>query len=110
MIAAGVFASVKFSQRGVVTVQTGHAVKQDLASVVTASGEVKPRNYINIGANAQGQLTAILVKEGDRVKKGQLLARTENIQPEADVAAQRATLASSEADAAASEAAEKASE
>jgi HlyD family secretion protein len=110
VITVGVFASVKYSQRGVVTVQTGHAVKQDLASVVTASGEVKPRNYINIGANAQGQLTAILVKEGDRVKKGQLLARTENIQPEADVAAQRATLASSEADAAASEAAEKASE
>jgi HlyD family secretion protein len=110
MIAAGVFASVKYSQRGVVTVQTGHAVKQDLASIVTASGEIKPRNYINIGANAQGSLVDILVKEGDHVKKGQLLARIENVQPEADVAAQRATVASAEADAAASEAAQKASE
>jgi HlyD family secretion protein len=110
MIAAGVFASVKYSQRGIVTVQTGHAVKQDLASIVTASGEIKPKNYINIGANAQGDLTSILVKEGDHVKKGQLLARIENVQPEADVVAQRATLASAEADAAASEAAGKASE
>jgi HlyD family secretion protein len=110
MIAAGVFASVKYSQRGVVTVQTGQAVKQDLASIVTASGEIKPRTYINIGANAQGELTQILVKEGDRVKKGQLLARVENVQPSADVAAQRATLASTEADAAASEAAQKAAE
>jgi HlyD family secretion protein len=110
MIAVGVFASVKYSQRGIVTVQTGRAVKQDLASIVTASGEIKPRNYINIGANAQGDLTEILVKEGDHVKKGQLLARIENVQPEADVAAQKATLASAEADAAASEAAEKASE
>ncbi len=110
VIAAGVFAGVKYSQRGIVTVQTGHAVKQDLASIVTASGEIKPKNYINIGANAQGDLTQILVKEGDHVKKGQLLARIENVQPEADVVAQKATLASAEADAAASEAAEKASE
>jgi HlyD family secretion protein len=110
MIAAGVFASVKYSQRGIVTVQTGHAVKQDLASIVTASGEIKPKNYINIGANAQGDLSEILVKEGDHVRKGQLLARIENVQPQADVAAQRATLASAEADAAASEAAQKASE
>ena len=109
-IAAGVFASVKYSQRGIVTVQTGRAVKQDLASVVTASGEIKPRNYISIGANAQGELKAILVKEGDHVKKGQLLARIEAIQPEADVASQRAALSSSEADAAASEAGEKAAQ
>jgi HlyD family secretion protein len=110
MVAAGVFAGVKYSQRGIVTVQTGRVVKQDLASIVTASGEIKPRNYINIGANAQGDLTQILVKEGDHVKKGQLLARVENVQPEADVTAQKATLSSAEADAAASEAAEKASE
>lgn len=110
VIGVGTTASVKYSQRGIITVQTGHAVKQDLVSLVIASGEVKPRNYINIGANAQGELKAILVKEGDHVKKGQLLARIENIQPEADVASQRAALSSSEADAAASEAGEKASE
>jgi HlyD family secretion protein len=110
VIGAGVFAGVKYSQRGIVTVQTGHSAKQDLASIVTASGEIKPRNYINIGANAQGQLTQIVVKEGDHVRKGQLLARIENVQPEADVTAQKATLASAEADAAASEAAQKASE
>ena len=108
VIAAGVLASVKYSQRGIVTVQTGHAIKQDLASIVTASGEIKPKNYINIGANAQGELTSILVKEGDRVKKGQMLARIEDVQPEADVVAQRAALASAEADANASEAGEKA--
>jgi HlyD family secretion protein len=50
------------------------------------------------------------VKEGDRVRKGQLLARIENVQPEADVDAQRATLASAEADSNASEAQLKASD
>ena len=66
---------MKYSQRGVVTVQTGKVLREDLASVVTSSGEIKPRNYISIGAEYQGQLTDILLKEGDRVKKGQLLAR-----------------------------------
>ena len=110
LIAGGVFASVQYQKRGVVTVQTGRVVTEDLASVVTASGEVKPKNYINIGANQQGELTNILVKEGDHVRKGQLLAEVENTQSAADVEAQKAALSSAEADSAASEAAVKASD
>ncbi len=90
--------------------QTGSVVRQDLTSLVTASGEIKPKNYINIGANAQGEIRELLVKEGDRVRKGQLLARIENVQPEADVEAQKATLNSAEADSNASEAAVKAAD
>jgi HlyD family secretion protein len=101
---AGIYASVVYSNKGVVSVQTGRVARQDLTSLVTASGEIKPRNYINIGANAMGQLTEILVKEGDRVRKGQLLAKIEDVQPAADVQAQQAALSSSEADSAASEA------
>ncbi len=110
VLAIGVYASTVLSKKGLVTVQTGNVVRQDLTSLVTASGEVKPKNYINIGANAQGELKEILVKEGDRVRKGQLLARIENVQPEADVDAQRATLNSAEADSAASEAGLKAAD
>lgn len=97
-------AGVHYSRRGIVTVQTGKVVRQDLTSLVTASGEIKPLKYINIGANATGELTAIPVKEGDRVRKGQLLAKIENTQPEADVNAQQASLSSVEADAGAAEA------
>ncbi len=104
LISAGVLASVKYNQRGIVTVQTGKVIREDLASIVTASGEIKPRNYYSIGAEYQGQLTDILVKEGDHVKKGQLLARIDETQSEADVSAQKAALSSAEADAAASEA------
>lgn len=109
-IAGGVFASVKYSQRGIVTVQTGKVIREDLASVVTASGEIKPRTYINIGAEYQGQITEILVKEGARVQKGQLLARIDEAQSAADVAAQKAAVTAAEADAAASEASLKAGE
>jgi HlyD family secretion protein len=94
----GVYASTVYSKRGIVTVQTGQVVRGDLVSQVTASGEIKPKNYINIGANAMGQITQILVKEGDRVRKGQLLAKLEDVQPAADVAMQKATISSAEAD------------
>ena len=104
---AGVYASTVYSKRGIVTVQTGRVVRQDLVAQVTASGEIKPKNYINIGANAMGDLTEILVKEGDHVRKGQLLAKIEDVQPAADVNAQKATLASAEADSSSAEAAVK---
>ena len=104
VVGGGVFAGASYSKRAIVEVQTGRAVRQDLASIVTASGEIKPKNYINIGANAMGVITELLVKEGDHVRKGQVLARLERVQPEADVNVQRASLASAEADSAAAEA------
>ena len=110
LVTGGIFASIKMNQRGIVTVQTGRVVRGDLTAVVTASGEVKPKNYINLGANAQGPLTAIYVKEGDHVRKGQVVAQIENTQPTADVAAQKAAINSALADSAASEAAAKAAD
>jgi HlyD family secretion protein len=108
--AVGVYASTVYSKRGVVTVQTGQVTRGDLAAIVTSSGEIKPKNYINIGANAMGNITEILVKEGDHVRKGQLLARVENTQPAADVAAYEANVSSAEADTTASEAGLKAAD
>ena len=88
-----------------VTVQTGKAQRQDLASIVSASGEIKPKTYVNIGANAFGKITRLYVKEGDRVKKGQLLAQLENVQSSADVDATKASLEAARTDAVAAEAA-----
>jgi len=103
LVAAGVVGGRRWSQRNLVTVQTGATERADLTAVVTASGEIKPRNYINIGANAQGRITDLLVKEGDRVRKNQVVARVEHIQAQADVAAQKAAVDSALADSAAAE-------
>src|SRR5215470_20310563 len=92
------------ANKGVVTVQTGRTQRENLSSVVTASGEIKPKTYVNIGANAFGKITHLYVKEGDRVKKGQLLAQLENVQSAADVAATQASLEASRTDAVAAEA------
>ena len=109
-IAGGIYGSIQYSQKSIITVQTGRSARQDLTALVTASGEIKPRTYINIGSNAQvpSRITAIKVLEGQSVRKGQVLAQLESIQPEADVAAQKATVSVSEADSASAEAALKA--
>src|SRR5438128_3671620 len=92
------------SHKNLVTVQTGVAQRQNLSSVVSASGEIKPKTYVNIGANAFGKIVKLYVKEGDRVKKGQLLAQLENVQSGADVAAARASREAARTDAVAADA------
>ena len=93
------------SRKNLVTVQTGKVHKQNLASVVSASGEIKPKTYVNIGANAFGKIIKLHVKEGDRVTKGQLLAQLENVQSSADVNATRASVQAAQTDAVAADAA-----
>ncbi len=97
--------TVQQSRRGLVAVQTGKVAREDLASVVTASGEIKPKLYVNIGAIVQAKITHLYVKEGDRVKQGELLVSLDNIQYAADVAAGSAMLNASRMDADAAKAA-----
>jgi HlyD family secretion protein len=99
--------TVHQSSKNVATVQTGKALREDLATVVSASGEIKPKTYVNVGANAFGKITHLYVKEGDHVKRGQLLAQIENVQPEADVNANEASLQAAQTDSLASDAAVK---
>src|SRR5215470_4190575 len=105
VFAAVIGMTVYQSHKNLVTVQTGKAQKQNLASIVSASGEIKPKTYVNIGANAFGKIVRLHVKEGDRVRRGQLLAQLENVQSAADVNATRASLAAAETDSVAADAA-----
>ncbi len=107
VIGAIIAFTVLRSGKNVTTVQTGKVAKQDLSSTVSASGEIKPKTYVNVGANAFGRITKLYVREGERVKKGQMLAQLENVQPEADVNANRAALEAARTDSAAQAAALK---
>ena len=104
-----VLGSVHYSRKNIVTVQTAKSQRQDLTSLVTASGEIKPKTYVNVGANAFGKITHLFVREGDHVKRGQLLAQLENVQSTADVAATHASLEAAQTDALAAEAGYKTS-
>src|ERR1700726_1687164 len=103
--------SVNQANKGVVTVQTAKVAPQEaLVSQVTASGEIKPTTYTNVTAQGFGRITEILVKEGQHVKKGDRLLLQENIQANADVQAQAASINSAESGVEAAEASYKAAQ
>ena len=107
LLAALIGITVYQSSKNVATVQTGKVQRQDLATVVSASGEIKPKTYVNIGANAYGKIVHLYVKEGEHVRKGQLLAQIDNVQSAADMTANQAALQAAETDATAADAALK---
>jgi len=97
--------SVNQANKGVVTVQTAKvATQDDLVSLVTASGEIRPTTYTNVTAQGYGRITEIFVKEGDHVKKGDKLLLQENVQANADVQAQSAAVNTAESGVQAAEA------
>src|SRR5262245_50970069 len=90
--------SVQKDSRSKVAVQTSVVKKLDLTQVVSASGEVKPKRYVNVAANVSGRITNLYVKEGDRVKVGQLLARIDSTRFAADERQGQAAVQSARSD------------
>ena len=79
--------SVKQANKDVVTVQTAKVGQEHLTTIVTASGQITPKTYSNLLAQGYGQITDILAKEGEQVKRGDILLRIDSIQPAADAQA-----------------------
>jgi len=71
-------------------------VRPELRSTVTASGEVRPIQYIKLTSEVPGRILEIYVNAGDVVKKGQALVRVDPTQlqssQEAQFAATQASL------------------
>lgn len=88
-------------------VLTAKVVRENLSSIVSGTGEIKPKNYVNIGATAFGPITHLYVKEGDHVKKGEVLAVIENVPQASAVGAQKATISGAQRDIAADIAAQQ---
>jgi len=70
---------------------------RDLVSTVTASGKIKPQTAVDVSSDITGRIIELRVKEGDWVKKGDLLIRIEPSLYEAAVARAEAGLASAQA-------------
>ena len=111
LVAAGVttFTIVR-AQSGYTKVLTAKVVRENLVSIVSGTGQIKPKTYVNIGATSFGRITHLYVKEGDRVKKGQIVATVESVQAQAGVDAQQASIRSAGTDIASYQAAEKTAE
>ena len=97
-------------QSGYTKVLTAKIARQDLATIVSGTGQIKPKTYVNVGATSFGRITHLFVKEGDHVTKGQVIATVESVQPEANVEAQKATISAAKTDISSYIAAEKTGE
>jgi HlyD family secretion protein len=111
LVAGGLVAFMVVKQQsGYTKVLTATIAREDLSTVVSGTGQIKPKTYVNLGATAMGRVTSLAVKEGDRVKKGQVVATIENVQQEATVAGQQAAISAAQTDIASYIAAEKTAE
>lgn len=76
------------------TVQVKRAT---VVSTVSADGNIEPAQEVSLGFETGGRLTALYVREGSRVRRGQVLARVEDRPARAQVDSARADLASADA-------------
>ena len=56
-------------------VYTETAQIRNIVEVVSATGKIQPETELKISSDVSGEITEMLVKEGDQVKKGALLCR-----------------------------------
>jgi len=72
--------------------------RRELRSTVTASGEIRPIQFINLTSEVQGRIEEIYVSEGDRVTQGQQLVRLDPTQLQSNTDAQMASYQASQND------------
>ncbi len=73
VLGAMAFANFRFKRTEGVTVNTEAVKKRKLEAIVSASGKIQPKRFVNISADTSGRVTELAVNEGDRVTKGQFL-------------------------------------
>jgi HlyD family secretion protein len=73
------------------------AQQRDIATQIILDGQIAPLQESTLSSTQSGTVSAVLVNEGDRVSKGQLLAKLDDSQLRAQLAANEATVAQSAA-------------
>ena len=92
-----VIALVSGGKEEIIMVQTEKVEKRDITQTVTATGQIDPEFKVLITPEVTGEIIDLPVKEGDRVKKGDLLIRIKGDQYKAQKERLEAGLKSSEA-------------
>jgi HlyD family secretion protein len=84
-LAVFMFFTMKQDNKKFVGVQMEKVRLQTIESKVYAAGYVQPVVKVNISANVAGEIISLDVREGQEVKKGQLLAQLDKVRYAADV-------------------------
>jgi HlyD family secretion protein len=98
VILAVVILNLQSRREKTVKVTVEKVKKQDLTSIVSASGEIKPKKNINISAQVPGRIIKIGVEEGQEVKAGDFLLKLDSTQYEANADRDRNFIQASKAD------------
>lgn len=83
--------------RGEIRYVTQEVTQGDLTVTVTATGNLEPRNQVDIGSELSGTIRNVNVDVNDEVKKGQVLAVLDTTRLRAQVLQAESSLASAEA-------------
>lgn len=59
----------------VIEVSTERVIKRTITEIVSASGKIQPETDLKITSDVSGEITELYIKEGMKVKKGDLLCR-----------------------------------
>jgi HlyD family secretion protein len=79
------------------SVQMARVRREDVTSRVRAPGKIEPRTQVKVSADIPGKVVVLNVKEGDPVKRGQLLLQLDDTQYRTAHAQSAAALASARA-------------
>src|SRR5262245_62154766 len=76
VVLAALAGMAMFKKRDViVTVQTEKVARRDLTEIVVANGKIQPVTQVKISPEVSGEIIELPVKEGQQVKKGDLLVK-----------------------------------
>ncbi|NWF88228.1 MAG: efflux RND transporter periplasmic adaptor subunit [Ignavibacteriaceae bacterium] len=95
ILALILFALFGGSKEEIIQVQTEKVEKKDITQTVTTTGTIEPEFKVVITPEVTGEIVALPVKEGDKVKKGDLLIKINAKQYLADKESAEATLLAS---------------
>lgn len=98
IVAAVILLASFMSREPAVPVRTVNAQRGTIRSVVSTNGKVEPLQNFEAHAPVGTTVKKILVREGDQVKKGQLLAQLDDAQARSQAARAQAQVLAAEAD------------
>jgi len=98
VIAIIIFFNLQSQREKSIKVMVEKVKRHNLESIISASGEVKPKKNVNISAHIPGRIVKIGVEEGQRVKAGDFLLKLESTQYEANADRDRAQIQSLKAE------------
>jgi HlyD family secretion protein len=92
ILAVVIWASIARKDKNTVRVATAKVAKVPLVSTVSCNGRVRAKTKVDISSQVMGQIVTLAVREGDHVKKGDLLLQIDKTQYDAGAQATQAGL------------------